>query len=400
MAANARAPVVSSARFGQRGGKFMFTRPMLVAAAAGLWGTGAAATEVAVCTDNGRFVIELADELAPMHVENFLRYVDMGFYAGTVFHRVVKGFVVQAGGVDKDLRGRPTLPPVENESRNGLSNVRGTVAAARAQDPHSATSQFFVNLEDNTQLDAGEDFGYTVFGRIKEGIAVLDRMADLPTTARGPFASDVPDPLPQILSMARLDADAVGALPEENREATLKREITAAAAAGEYETALRRIDVYRAICGAQDPEIGVVEAEAALATNGRRRAVFALENYFASADPAHPTYERAVALYRAAVPENQQSASQPIDGCDEPQAPQVPDGSKATMEEMIAGQTAVREFVADGELYLACLAEVIDDEEKPTEQRNAAIAAHNRMVTAMEETAERFNGEIRRFRNR
>ena len=117
------------------------------------------ATDVAVCTDRGRFVIELADAEAPKHVENFLRYVDMAYYSGTVFHRVVSGFVVQGGGYDRDLRGRPTLPPVANESHNGLHNVRDSVAAARTQDPDSATAQFYVNLKDNTQLDAGTEAG-------------------------------------------------------------------------------------------------------------------------------------------------------------------------------------------------------------------------------------------------
>ena len=112
----------------------------------------AQATDVAVCTDRGRFVIELADSEAPKHVENFLRYVDMAYYSGTVFHRVVSGFVVQGGGYDRDLRNRPALPPIQNESRNGLRNVRGSVAAARTEDPDSATSQFYVNLKDNTQV--------------------------------------------------------------------------------------------------------------------------------------------------------------------------------------------------------------------------------------------------------
>src|SRR5687768_12922919 len=122
------------------------------------------ATEVAVCTDNGRAVLELADEAAPQHVANFLRYVDMGYYTGTVFHRVQSDLFVQGGGQDRQLRSRSTLPPVPNESSNGLHNTRGTVAAARTSDPDSARSQFFVNLADNTQqLDGGRDPGYTVF---------------------------------------------------------------------------------------------------------------------------------------------------------------------------------------------------------------------------------------------
>ena len=123
-----------------------------------------------------------------------------------VFHRVIKGYIVQAGGVDRKLRTRPTLPPVENESRNGLSNLRSSVAAARGQDADSATSQFFVNIEDNTRLDASKEPGYTVFGRVKESLPVVDRISGLPTSAVEPFPRDVPTPLPVILSIARLDA--------------------------------------------------------------------------------------------------------------------------------------------------------------------------------------------------
>ena len=113
------------------------------------------ATEVAICTDSGRAVLELADEAAPQQVASFLRYVDMGYYSGTVFHRVQAGLFVQGGGLDRELRVRSTLPSVPNESSNGLHNTRGTVAAARTEDPDSARSQFFVNLADNTQLDPG-----------------------------------------------------------------------------------------------------------------------------------------------------------------------------------------------------------------------------------------------------
>src|SRR5262250_1196638 len=118
---------------------------LVLAAITALLARGVArATEVAVCTDHGRFVIDLADREAPKQVENFLRYVDMGFYSGTVFHRVIPGIVVQGGGADRKLRPRPTLPPVANESRNGLRNERGAVAAARGEGADTATSQLFV----------------------------------------------------------------------------------------------------------------------------------------------------------------------------------------------------------------------------------------------------------------
>src|SRR5688572_13554686 len=154
----------------------------------------AQATEVAVCTDRGRAVLELADESAPQHVANFLRYVDMGYYTGTVFHRVQAGLLVQGGGLDRQLRVRSRLSPVANESSSGLRNTRGTVAAARTEDPDSARSQFFVNLADNPQLDGGRDPGYTVFGRVTEGIELFEGIGSLPTGAAGPFPAEVPTP--------------------------------------------------------------------------------------------------------------------------------------------------------------------------------------------------------------
>jgi hypothetical protein len=186
----------------------------------------------------------------------------------------------------------------------------------------------------------------------------------------------------------------------ENRNAALQQQITAAAAAGNHAETLRLVELYRAACAAPDPEIAVAEANAALQSNLRRRAVFVLEEYFVTNDRSHPTAEEAAALYREAVPQDQGIAAQLVDDCDPPAAPTIPDGSTATMETMVAGQTAVREFVAAGETYLACLSKVIDDEDRAAEHRNAAIAEHNRMVAGMESIANDFNEQIRVFRAR
>lgn len=361
----------------------------------------AGATDVAMCTDEGRVMLELADADAPKHVENFLRYVDMAYYSGTVFHRAIPSFVVQAGGVDRELRARPTLPSVENESANGLRNVRGAVAAARGPDPNSANSQFFINLADNPSLDAGAEPGYTVFGRVTEGIEVLDAISRLPTGAKGPFKSDVPEPLVAIRSIARLDSAALASLPEEGRDAALKERITTAAASGDNAAALEAVALYRAACAPADPEIAMIEAKAALELGDRRRAMFVLEDYFATASDSDAAYADAVALYRAAVPESQQSpAAQLVEGCAPPELPAVPDGATATLEEMVSGQTAVKAFVGAGEIYLACLAKIIDDEERSAKDRNVAISEHNRMVTAMEQSAASFNSQIKAFKAR
>jgi len=358
------------------------------------------ATDVALCTDRGRAVLELADTQSPQHVANFLKYVDMGYYSGMVFHRVKAGFVVQGGGVDRQLRGRPTLPPVQNESNNGLSNRRGTVAAARTEDPNSATAQFFVNLEDNPSLDGGAKPGYTVFGRVKEGIAVFDQISRLPTRAAGQFKGEVPNPIVAIRSAARIDEAALAELPKDGVDVVLKGRIAAAAAAGDHAATLALIGEYHALCAGEDPEIAIMDAQAALATNDLRRAVFVLEEYFATTDQKHPTYETATALYRQAVPENQRSAAQLVTDCSPPALPTLPDGSKAGLDEMMTGQKQVKEFVAAGETYLKCLTKVIDNKERPIEERNAAVNEHNRMVGAMEQAAAVFNGEIKKFKSR
>ena len=372
----------------------------LVALAA-LCGAGTlSATEVAMCTDRGRVVLELADEAAPQHVANFLRYVDMGYFAGTVFHRVQRDLFVQGGGLDRELRLRSTLPPVPSEASNGLRNVRGTLAAARTEDPDSARSQFFVNLADNTQLDGGgREPGYTVFGRVTEGIEVLEDVSRLPTGAAGPFPAEVPTPLVAIKSIARLDQEAVAALPAEGREAELHAGILAAAAAGNAADALRLIGHYRSLCGPDDPEIALTEARMALAADDRRRALFALDELMATTDTADPAHAAAMELYREASTNGAMTAEL-LAMCAPPAVPALPDATVVSEGEMVASQRQVREFVAAGEAYLACVARVIDDEDRSAGLRNAAVEEHNRMVAAMEEIAAGFNEQIRIFRAR
>ena len=143
-------------------------------------------------TSKGVIKIELLPEAAPKTVENFLRYVDSGFYADTVFHRVIPKFVVQGGGFTPELELKPTFDAAPIETKNGLTNDRGTVAMARMDDKDSATSQFFFNLADNDKLNrSGFSFGYTVFGRVIEGMDVVDSIADVQTSKRGMMA-DVP----------------------------------------------------------------------------------------------------------------------------------------------------------------------------------------------------------------
>jgi cyclophilin family peptidyl-prolyl cis-trans isomerase len=154
----------------------------------------ALAQTVRVTTDMGSFVIELQPDRAPLTVANFLRYVNEGFYSGTLFHRIVSGFVVQGGGhAASDNRLKSTHEPVSNESGNGLQNKRGTVGMARSGSPHSGNSQFYINIADNPELDPlPTRWGYAVFGRVVEGMDVLDKMAVVATGQVGPFKSEAP----------------------------------------------------------------------------------------------------------------------------------------------------------------------------------------------------------------
>jgi len=134
---------------------------------------------VVIETTQGDIVVELNPEKAPNTVKNFLTYVNEGFYAGTIFHRVIRDFMIQGGGFDKNLNQKETREPIQNESKNGLFNETYTIAMARTNDPHSATSQFFINLKDNYFLDDGD--GYCVFGKVTSGHRVVQKIGSLPT---------------------------------------------------------------------------------------------------------------------------------------------------------------------------------------------------------------------------
>jgi peptidyl-prolyl cis-trans isomerase A (cyclophilin A) len=191
-------------------------RIVLLTLAAGALGAGASrasdkAPVVLVETSLGNFKVELDAEKAPISVKNFLDYVGEKFYDGLIFHRVMPGFVVQGGGFDKDLNEKETKAPIKNEAANGLQNKRGTIAMARTQVPDSATSQFYINLRDNDALNKENDrqgVGYCVFGKVTDGLDVVDKIAEVKTTTkrskRGPLAN-IPVEDVVIKSIRRVD---------------------------------------------------------------------------------------------------------------------------------------------------------------------------------------------------
>lgn len=183
-------------------------------------------------TSQGDITLELYPDKAPKSVANFLRYVHEGFYAGTVFHRTIGGYLIQGGLYDRELEPRRTHPAISSEADNGLSNLRGTIAVARGADPNSGTAQFFINLVDNRRLDfvgnqSGLTWGYAVFGKVVKGMNVVDKIAALPTRGLGPFAADVPNPLvviegAQVIGEAAPTAAASAPMPAEPAAVTTK----------------------------------------------------------------------------------------------------------------------------------------------------------------------------------
>jgi peptidyl-prolyl cis-trans isomerase B (cyclophilin B) len=159
-------------------------------------------------TNQGLIKIKLNSEKAPKSAENFLKYVDEGFYNGTIFHRVIPGFMVQGGGFTPDLNQKSTHATIKNEANNGLLNKRGTLAMARTMDPHSASAQFFVNLVDNTFLDFkaenNQGWGYAVFGEVVEGMDVVDKIAAVKRTTKNQY-DDVPVETIEIKSAKRVE---------------------------------------------------------------------------------------------------------------------------------------------------------------------------------------------------
>ncbi|HXT20139.1 MAG TPA: peptidylprolyl isomerase [Thermoanaerobaculia bacterium] len=168
---------------------------LLAAALADPAASKAAPPRVTLSTSKGDIVVELYPDKAPATVKSFLTYVNEKFYDGTIFHRVIPGFMIQGGGFTADMNQKATHGPVKNEADNGLSNARGTIAMARTSDPHSATSQFFINLVDNNGLDRssprGDGWGYTVFGKVVSGMEAVDAIAGVPT-GRKAGMGDVP----------------------------------------------------------------------------------------------------------------------------------------------------------------------------------------------------------------
>ena len=359
----------------------------------------ASATDVAVCTDLGNFTIELLEQQSPAHAANFLDYVDRGYYMGTVFHRVIGGFMVQGGGYTREFRDKVTANPVMNESKNGIGNSRGTVAAARTGDPHSATSQFFVNLENNPSLNAsGDEWGYSVFGQVTQGMEVVDAIAALPTGPDGPFPTDVTDPLVAITSTARVVEESYPTLSADERHAALQQDIETAVAAGDNDEAADLFGAYRAACGELGPELLYTEATVLAAVSRNAAAVETLGEYLRVADNTSETYLEALSLSRTLDPgavdersTDQRRLAELAEDCVFPTQPTIPDANNTAMEDMVATQGSIVAYMEASNELLECLDELAEDDDLEDEDQALAATAYNLEVDSQETLAEEWN---------
>ncbi len=175
--------------------KRWLTISLLTLSLASTLATAADSIQVRMETTLGDLVLELDQAKAPKSVDNFLRYVNEGYYDGTIYHRVIPNFMIQGGGFTPDMKQKESHEPIENEANNGLENARGTIAMARTMDPHSASAQFFINVVDNDALNHRDQstrgWGYAVFGKVVEGMEIADRIVAVPTT-RNAMHRDVP----------------------------------------------------------------------------------------------------------------------------------------------------------------------------------------------------------------
>jgi cyclophilin family peptidyl-prolyl cis-trans isomerase len=375
------------------------TRHFLAALLVLLASPAALAVDVRICTNRGAIDVELDDSRAPQHSANFVRYAGQAFYDGTILHRAVPGSMVQGGSYTLAFERRAAGDPVANESGNGLSNRRGTIAAARSDDPDSATSQFFFNLSDNTHLDAlpGSP-GYTVFGRVTAGLELLDAVSVSPTRRVGDL-DQVPNPVVEVEAVTVLDRAPVFGVSIEPDPATLRGDFERAQARGDAAGIISAIDALKRSCVGLDASQRLAEAEAANTLGLTARSRYALERYMASADRRDPALP-AVQSLLTSLPEVTQTRDIDtlIARCRRPVAPSVPDGrftERATMQ--LIEQTVVR-YRQLGESYLACVASVIERQDLDQTETVEITRRHNEVVVEMTAVLTRFNQAVQAFK--
>jgi len=354
--------------------------------------------DIRICTPEGVVELELDERNAPQHVRNFAAYAESGYYSGTVVHRAVPGTMIQGGGYDAALERRRPGAPVPSEAANGLSNRRGTIAASRGDDPDSATSQFFINLADNTHLDGtAESPGYTVFGRVTAGLDVLDAISRRPTRQMGELG-EVPYPLVEFESVTVRERQSLFGASVEPDPASLQAAFDEAAARGGAAATLAAIDALREACIGLDSRQQLAEAEAAVELGRIDRARYGLSRFLARTGRLDPLLPRAQRLYAGLPAPVTSDIGRQLARCRRPDAPSIPDGRSSELTTLQAVESEVRRYQQLGDDYLSCVARSIDSGDLTELETIDATASYNQVVIELTATATRFNEAVSAFK--
>jgi cyclophilin family peptidyl-prolyl cis-trans isomerase len=370
----------------------------------GLAYTQIQASEYLMCTDLGPIELSIYQNESPIHADNFRQYVEEEFFTGLIFHRVVSNFVVQTGGYNRQLGTRLDRPPIPIESANGLANARGTIAAARTNNPNSASSQFFINLSDNVSLNPRRrNLGYTVFGEITSGMELIDLIGSLPTGAIGPLESEVPSPMIAIrsifpkasidLSLTNLNdaelASLFGQLTDEKK----------------YKEANDLLNSQLADCGDINSLYLILKAHIYIAINNNEQAMRYLEEYFWFADTQDAYFLEAQTIYNRISLANGDLATAPINemlattmaSCSVPYPPIMPNGQNSILLDMQFARSAVLGFSQKMEDLADCIEDAQDERGLSTEEVALLESAYYRTIAINEAMQRRLNYEIQAF---
>jgi cyclophilin family peptidyl-prolyl cis-trans isomerase len=370
----------------------------------GLACTQVQASEYLMCTDLGPIEITIYQDESPVHADNFQRYVEEEFFTGLIFHRVVQGFVVQAGRYNRQFGARLDRPPISIESANGLSNVRGTIAAARTNDPNSASSQFFINLSDNGSLNPRRrNPGYTVFGEITSGMELIDLIGSLPTGAVGPLISEVPIPTIAIRSIFPKASINLSSINLNGAElSSLFERLTNEQ---KYREANDLLNAHLADCGDINSLYLILKTRLYGAMNNNEQAMRYLEEYFWFANAQDPYFLEAQTIYNRISLTNGDLATTPIKeilaktkaSCSVPYPPVMPNGQNSILLDMQFARSAILGFSQKMEDLVDCIEDAQGERGLSTEEDAFLESAYYRTIDVNEAMQRRLNFEIKIF---
>jgi len=362
------------------------------------------AEEYLMCTDLGPIELEIYSNESPRHANNFDLYVKEEFFTGLVFHRVVENFVIQSGGYNRYLSSRLEHPPIEIETDNGLTNERGTIAAARTNDPDSASSQFFVNLSNNGSLNPRRrNPGYTVFGAVTSGMGLVDLIGSLPTGADGPLRSEVPSPTIAIRSIfprSEINLDLMILSDDE-----LTNNFNALVLNSEFQQAADLLNKHLADCGDINTLYMILKAQLYAMLENQEEAMRYLEEYFWFANINDQHFANAQTLYTelsfTAGDLSTRSLQNLLDNtqfsCIIPYSPLMPNGDIADLLDMQFARSAILEFSQQMDTLADCIDETQNERGISEEEELILSRAYYRARDINEAIQRRLNLEIQSF---